>query len=78
MAKNVGIKSKWLTPGEVAVYVGCMPEYVYQAVNNGDLKAYVKPWSRGKKIKYLIVHQDDVDGWVRTWDDATGYRNREE
>ena len=78
MAKSVSVKSKWHTPSEVAVYVGCMPEYVYRAVNAGELKAYVKPWSKGKSRKYLIIHQDDVDTWVRTWDDATGYRNREE
>ena len=74
---RITIDNKWMSPMDVVAYVGSDPKNVYEAINSGELKAYIKPWANGKK-KSFILHQDDVDTWMRSWPAAIAYRDRVE
>ena len=58
---------RWMSPQRAAVYADTSVNAVKRALADGSLVGYRKPWNE----RYLTVHTDDVDAWVRSWRKAS-------
>lgn len=56
---------RWMTPQETADYMGTSLMRVYELTKSGELKGYVKPWSKSRP--YQVIAAEDVDAYIRSW-----------
>lgn len=68
------VRRMWMPPAQAAkLYLGISPEILTGAIKRGELPAYEKPLTRGRKEgaatehHYYFVNLDDVDEWIRAW-----------
>lgn len=60
----------WLTPEDVAEYLGVSSDRVRGWIASGSIESHRVPGgTRG-----IRVHRDDVDGFVRSWPSASSSR----
>lgn len=55
----------WLTPQRAADYLGVSLMRIYELTKKGDIKGYVKPWSKSRP--YQLIAQEDIDEYIRGW-----------
>lgn len=74
MADSQPIPRGWFSYVKVAKeYLGVSPDILLRAIKRGELKAYVKPLTRGRKEgatherNVVMVCLADVDEWIRTF-----------
>lgn len=74
MADRYVIPRGWFPYTKVAEeYLGVAPYLLLGAIRRGELKAYVKPLTRGRKEgatqerNVVMVCLADVDKWIRTY-----------
>lgn len=74
MADSCTIPRKWFPYAKVArEYLGIDPSVLLGAIKRGELRAYVKPLTKGRKQgascerNTYFVCLEDVDEWIRTY-----------
>ena len=55
----------WLTPQAAADYLGCGLMRIYELTKTGEIRGYVKPWSKSRP--YQLIAQEDIDEYIRSW-----------